>query len=176
MKVDFFLNLIANSRIFMFRFLKRPPMKKTLLLSGLLILLVACKKEAKAEAPKVVTIKEPVLHECYSGALNKDTVALSIFRQGSQVTTGQLQYRFFEKDKSAGTVVGQIKGDTLFAAYSFSSEGSNSTREVAFLKKGDSYVEGYGEVKDDGHGNVTFKDTKQLHFDGKMTLLKVECQ
>jgi len=150
-------------------------MKRIVLLLGILVF-VSCKKEVKAQKPKVVTVKEPIVEECFRGISGKDTVTLNIYRQGSQISDGKLQYRLFAKDKNEGTLVGQIKGDTLFAAYSFSSEGSNSTREVAFLKKGVNYVEGYGEVKDDGHGNVTFKDTRHLHFDGKMTLSKIPCQ
>ncbi|MFV7234199.1 hypothetical protein [Flavobacterium sp. ZB4R12] len=50
------------------------------------------------------------------------------------------------------------------------SEGIATVRQVAFLKKGDSYVEGYGDVVDDNKGKVTFKDTKQLKFDGNTVL------
>nr|WP_314895499.1 hypothetical protein [uncultured Flavobacterium sp.] len=56
------------------------------------------------------------------------------------------------------------------------SEGVFSVRQVAFLKKGDSYVEGYGDVVDDNKGKVTFKDTKQLKFEGNIVLSKVDCK
>ncbi len=149
-------------------------MKRAILVGIFLNVLFSCKKET-ATAPKVVVPTEPVIEECYRGFLNKDTFLLSIHRQGNEVRNGKLEYRFFEKDKSAGTLVGQIKGDTLFAAYSFVSEGKPATREVAFLKKGDTYTEGFGDVADDNHGNITFKDTKKLGFDGKVVLTKSKC-
>lgn len=52
------------------------------------------------------------------------------------------------------------------------SEGTTSVREVAFLKKRDSYDEGYGEVMDDIKGKGTFKDKKQLQFDGNVVSQK----
>jgi hypothetical protein len=36
---------------------------------------------------------------------------------------GNLCYRFFEKDKNDGTVIGKLQGDTLIADYTFMSEG-----------------------------------------------------
>jgi hypothetical protein len=56
------------------------------------------------------------------------------------------------------------------------SEGVSSIREVAFLKKGSTYVEGYGDVVDDNKGKVTFKDTKQLKFEGNIVLSKIDCK
>jgi hypothetical protein len=42
---------------------------------------------------------------------------MSLNIKGNQIASGKLSYKFFEKDKNEGTLVGEIKGDTLFADY-----------------------------------------------------------
>lgn len=154
-------------------------MKKVIALTIVFIsILVSCKKEkstALAPAEKKV-IDEPVSEECYRAIVKKDTISMSLTIKGNQLASGKLSYNFFEKDKSFGTLVGKVKGDTLFADYAFMSEGLATLRQVAFLKKGNTYIEGYGEVVDDSKGKVIFKDPKQLKFEGNIVLSKVDCQ
>jgi hypothetical protein len=151
-------------------------MKKLLLLT-ILISAFACKKEEKSIVPpQPVAVEAPLLHECYQGILGKDTVTMNLELRGNEVTSGQLHYNFFEKDDNQGELTGLIVGDTLKAAYTFMSEGAATVREVAFLKKGKNYLEGYGEVLDDNHGNVSFKDAKKLRFDSKLVLKKTYCK
>jgi hypothetical protein len=52
------------------------------------------------------------------------------------------------------------------------SEGISSVRQVVFLKKGNTYIEGYGDVVEEASGKVVFKDRKQLQFDGKSILYR----
>ena len=141
---------------------------------------VSCKKEKETEetpiAPEEIVVEETVSEECYSAIIKKDTISMSLKVKGNLIASGKLSYKFFEKDKNEGTLVGEIKGDTLFAEYTFMSEGVSSIREVAFLKKGNTYVEGYGDVVDDNKGKATFKDTKQLKFEGNIVLSKVDCK
>ncbi|MFV8375434.1 hypothetical protein [Flavobacterium sp. LB1P71] len=156
-------------------------MKKVIVLGIVFMsLLVSCKKEReKKEAPaelEKIVIEEPVSEECYRTILKKDTISMTLNIKGDQLTSGKLSYNFYEKDKSFGTLVGIIKGDTLFADYAFMSESIATVRQVAFLKKGNTYVEGFGDVVDDNKGKVTFKDAKQLKFDGNIVLSKVECK
>ncbi|MFE3866720.1 hypothetical protein ACFX5E_01370 [Flavobacterium sp. LS2P90] len=147
-----------------------------------LSVLVSCKKEKEKEVEirpdesKNIVIEEPVSGECYSGSIKKDTILINLTIKGNQVTKGKLSYKFYEKDTNEGTMVGELRGDTLIADYTFMSEGVSSIRQVAFLKMGNTYVEGYGDVVDDNKGKVTFKDTKQLKFDGKTVLSKVDCR
>lgn len=151
-------------------------MKKVLAFTFLL-LMFACKTEPKPIVPpKPVAVEAPVLHECYQGVLGKDTITMNLELRGNEVTSGQLHYNFFEKDDSQGELTGLIVGDTLKAAYTFMSEGAATVREVAFIKKGKNYIEGYGEVIDDNQGNVSFKDTKKLKFDSKIVLAKTYCK
>ena len=88
--------------------------------------------------------------------------------------TGELVYRLYEKDRNQGSLAGQLKGDTLLAEYRFQSEGSQSVRQVAFLKKGDAYLEGFGEVEE-REGKTVFKDVSTLCFTDMMVLRKEDC-
>ena len=154
-------------------------MKKVILLGLILMsVFISCKKENEEVSipSEKIVVKESVSEECYRAILKKDTISLSLNLKNGQLSSGNLSYDFYEKDKNTGTIVGEIKGDTLYADYTFVSEGTSSVREVAFLKKGNTYVEGFGDVIDDNKGQVIFKDRKQLKFDGNVVLSKVACQ
>lgn len=128
------------------------------------------------DASEKIVVEKPVSDKCYSGTIKKDTMLMNLTIKGNQVTKGKLSYKFYEKDKNEGILVGELRGDTLIADYTFMSEGISSVRQVAFLKKENMYVEGYGDVVDDNKGKVTFKDAKRLKFDGKTVLAKVDCK
>jgi hypothetical protein len=155
---------------------------KKVIVSGLVFMsvLVSCKKEKQVEtipdALEKIVVEEAVSDECYSASIKKDTILMNLTIKGNEVTNGKLSYKFYEKDQNEGTLVGKLRGDTLIADYTFMSEGVSSVRQVAFLKKGNTYVEGYGDVVDDNKGKVTFKDIKQLKFEGKTVLSKVDCK
>ena len=148
-------------------------MKKITLFLFLGAAFVSCKKESLEKTPAVVA-EIPAIEECYKGILKEDTIVMTLVLKDRQVIDGQLNYHFFEKDKSEGTLKGQIKGDTHHANYTFMSEGKESVREVAFLKEGDAYIEGYGELKESGR-KMIFKNPGQLKFDSKTILSKAEC-
>ncbi len=88
--------------------------------------------------------------------------------------TGNLSYNFYEKDDNTGTLRGEMRGDTLLADYTFQSEGTESVRQVAFLKKGDGFVEGYGDAEDRA-GKMVFKNTAALDFGSGTAFTKVPC-
>jgi hypothetical protein len=155
-------------------------MKKVIIASVVLTsFFVSCKNEKAQEkipvVDKEVVIEETVSEECYLGILKKDTFSMSLNIIGNQVSSGKLSYKFFEKDKNEGTLIGEMKGDTLLADYTFMSEGISSVRQIAFLKKGDTYTEGYGDIEET-NGKAIFKNTQQLKFDGKTVLTKVDCK
>jgi hypothetical protein len=156
-------------------------MKKVILLGVVFMtVFVSCKKEMETEespaTSEKIVVEKPESQECYRAILKKDTISLTLNKKNGQLSSGNLIYNFYEKDKSEGTLAGELRGDTLIADYTFMSEGVSSVRQVAFLKKGDSYVEGFGDVVDDNKGKVTFKDKKQLKFDGNVVLSKVDCK
>jgi hypothetical protein len=156
-------------------------MKKVILLPIIFMsIFISCKKDTEKEEPLVasekIVIEETKHQECYRAILKKDTVSLTLNIKNGQLSSGNLNYNFYEKDKNEGTLVGELKGDTLYADYTFMSEGTSSVREVVFLKKDDSYIEGFGDVVDDNKGKVTFKGKKKLQFDGSIVLSKVDCK
>lgn len=91
------------------------------------------------------------------------------------VASGELLYNFFEKDKSNGTFDGILKGDTLIADYTFSSEGQLSVRQVAFLLKDSIAAEGYGEMEQSGD-KQTFTNEDSLDFSRGLRMRAVPCK
>lgn len=116
---------------------------------------------------------EPV-YSCFVYTSAKDTVNLHLKTSGD-IVTGDLAYNYFEKDKNTGTIQGNIKGDTIFAAYKFMSEGRESIRDVAFLKTGNDFVEGYGDAEEK-NGKMIFKNTSNLNFNSKLILKNIACK
>ena len=142
------------------------------------MLFVACKKE-NAEKNSTIIPENNVAdvklaNECYQAITGKDTISLTVDRTETEKISGQLSYKFFEKDRSEGTIKGVIMGDTLLADYTFKSEGVLSVRQVVFLKKGNGYTEGYGSIIEK-NGNTKFQSDQNLKFDGKIILSKIDC-
>lgn len=146
-------------------------MKRIAAISALVIAIGCKKNEEKPELP--ASLPQSPASECFMWTSGKDTIRLSYVPSDLNVT-GKLDYQFYEKDQSSGTISGTFIGDTLFVDYKFKSEGMSSVREAAFLKKGDSLIPGTGAVE--------FKDNREqivnphtLTFDPKGALLKTSC-
>ena len=160
-------------------------MKKVLTLIAVLSLLVfaSCKKEATTiepvqitpSPPKEAELVEPAGDQCYAWRLNGSIIEMSFNVNSHQEVNGKLSYNLVGKDKNEGTLIGNMKGDTLIADYTFNSEGVSSVREVAFLQKDGTFIEGYGDVVT-ANDKVSFKDKSKLKFDAKNTLVKVDCK
>lgn len=149
---------------------------KILLATVVLSVLFSCKK---AEEPVVEDNPKPEVQEveakeCYEYVQGNDTIQATLLVQ-SQTVSGDLVYKIFEKDKNVGTIVGTLQGDTLIADYTFNSEGKESVRQVAFLRKNKSLVEGYGD-SEEKEGKMVFKDTKTLNFSSNMVLNEIPCK
>ena len=135
--------------------------------------LFSCTNTSQKKTPGNTGIATKTAY-CYSYVNNKDSVTMNIDINDNTVT-GELEYRLYEKDSNTGTIQGIIKGDTLFAEYSFISEGISSVREVAFLKKGNNWVEGFGDVEEN-NGKMIFKDISALQFNSNIVLAEVPCK
>jgi hypothetical protein len=141
-----------------------------LLFIGSLGLLAAC-HEQSTQATQEPTA--PTGPQCFAHTSATDTVRLTL--QTIQPTvTGQLAYRYFEKDRNTGTISGTMHGDTLLADYTFQSEGTTSVRQVAFLRRDIGFIEGFGPVAE-RQGKTVFTQPRTLTFDAKYTLLPVAC-
>ncbi len=159
-------------------------MKKYLLIFVAIvsIAIISCKNETEKEEPEVVSPEEADIMEsdvnapeiaCYRYVSKKDTVLLQMEKMSDDVA-GTLSYNYFEKDKNEGTFEGIMVGDTLFADYTFGSEGTVSVREVMFVKKGNKLVEGYGEVEE-VEGKTKFKSKTKFTFNNAMPLEEINC-
>ncbi|MBC7923899.1 MAG: hypothetical protein H7Z75_22725 [Ferruginibacter sp.] len=145
-------------------------------------LLASCDKNTRQTSePPVATTPTQVpattnpapATSCYRYLSGKDSVTLRITTTGNAVK-GELRYTFFEKDKNTGTLEGQVKGDTIFADYTFLSEGTESVREVAFLREGNDLVEGYGAAKE-VNNKMVFENRSALNFKNNTLYKKVDC-
>jgi hypothetical protein len=130
------------------------------------MMVIACNK--KREKEEVVT--EAAEQLCYIYFKNMDTVKMTIAIQDKNVS-GELMYKLFEKDRNYGQLKGTLSGDTIIAAYAFASEDIKSVREVAFLKKGASLVEGFATMDSTG---TRFSSHRDLTFSG-IELQKTAC-
>ena len=109
---------------------------------------------------------------CYTYNSNGNNIGFEITETGNSIL-GNLDYHLSGKDSNTGKFKGNLNGDKLFGTYTFTSEGNESTREVAFLVKGDQLIEGYGELGKDG---TTFKNRDEVSYTSSMPLTKGECQ
>lgn len=138
-------------------------MKSTFLVACMAFALVQCKvKDSKVKLDK----------GCYVYNSNGSSISFEITETGDSII-GNLDYRLSGKDGNTGHFKGKLVGDKLIGAYTFMSEGSESTREVAFLVKGDQLIEGYGELVNDGS---TFKNKDAVSYTSTMPLIKSDCQ
>lgn len=122
----------------------------------------------KNETPKVGE------KECYNYIVNGDTIILTLKWLDTSRFTGSMVYRLKEKDGNIGTLEGKRRDSILLADYRFSSEGTTSTREIAFKQIADYIVEGFGDVSPDSSG-FKFTSPDSLIFDLNRKLHRVNC-
>ncbi|MBK0369130.1 hypothetical protein [Flavobacterium agrisoli] len=157
-------------------------MKTIYLLSNIIlfaIIVSSCKKDEKDNLVVPPTAVEAPMEtkkiECYQAVVEQDTILLTLDVNSVNDFNGELTYSYYQKDKSFGTLLGNVRGDTIFADYTFQSEGKTSVREMAFLKKDPTtYVEGYGDIIETNEKTV-FKDKKAIKFDGNIIYKKINC-
>lgn len=155
-------------------------MKNNLLVFVLMLLSVlSCKKKEEVtpglpETTPAVAENDVFYEDCYVYYSGGDKILLQFTKNGNKVT-GALDYALAEKDANVGTFKGFMKGDTILADYTFTSEGKNSVREIAFLFEDNQFLEGSGEVTVKGD-TVRFADKGKLQFNTTMPLQKTDCK
>ncbi|TKC07156.1 hypothetical protein [Pedobacter frigoris] len=158
----------------------------TLLIALIAFFIISCNNENRSPAVSDTTemIAEdttftatiPVIKkntECYQFVKNKDTVSMTLNIEGEELT-GDLNYKWFEKDRNSCTFAGELKGDTIIAEYLFDAEGMRSVRDVVFIRKDGKLYEGFGHTTEKV-GKVVFTDRSQLKFGDAVVLSKVPC-
>ncbi len=150
-------------------------MKKSIFLFlALPLLLIGCKKADDVVVfGKKVTVQPATVNNdgCYSYEKDGTAISLKIETTGEDVS-GDMNYAIAEKDKNTGVIKGEWKNNILLLDYTFQSEGTESTRQVAFELKNGQLIEGYGEMNEDG---TKFKDPSELEFTSTMPLSKTDC-
>ena len=101
------------------------------------------------------------LRGCFMGSLKQDRYYLNILTQEGFNVTGKITIKNSQKDSSNGTFTGTFDGTILTGMYTFSSEGTQSIRELFFKAKGDSILQGFGPVEENGN---TAKFVRQLNI------------
>lgn len=139
----------------------------------------ACQNNRTTDGSKTDKLTDSTINEnpeqfCYSYIKNRDTATLNFMNIGD-VTTGELTYKIWEKDSNKGIIEGGMKGDTLLLEYTFDAEGSESSREVVFLKKGNQLLQGTGEMIKK-NGRMMFKDISKLKFGESIIFEKIDCK
>ena len=149
-------------------------MKNTSIIALSLIVFASCNTEKKQESTTKTQVKTTQTETCYQHTKDSSTIKLNVTINDNMIT-GNLTYDYYQKDKSKGTIKGQLKSDTLFADYTFMSEGVESVREVVFIKTANGWIEGYGEI-DDKEGKVVFKNRNKITFDNNVVLKETACK
>ena len=145
----------------------------SLVAAGLGLLALAACHEQSTQATQEPTAAAATGPQCYAHTSATDTIRLTL--QTTQPTvTGQLTYHYYEKDRNQGTISGTMHGDTLLADYTFQSEGTTSVRQVAFVRRGSGFIEGYGDIAE-RNGKTVFEKPHALQFDAKNLLSPVAC-
>lgn len=148
-------------------------MKKLVLLIFTLVTVVSCKNNTKTENQSVTetTQKSTLETGCYVYKSDGNNIKMEITEVNKNVT-GNLNISYAEKDANQGKFVGTLNGDKLIGTYTFNSEGRKSSREIAFLVKGNQLIEGFGDLNEDG---TKFKDVNTIKYTSTMPLTKVDC-
>ncbi|MDI1318002.1 hypothetical protein [Flavobacterium sp.] len=134
-----------------------------------------CKKDTKE---KVVVIEKPISVQCYTAVYEKDTLDLKINTLKEGKITGTMEMALFNFPKKVGELTGEVRGDTLFASYTFTQDGNKDKtfkNPMAFLKRGNELILGNGEIETT-MGASYFVKGKPIDFDQvKYKFTAVEC-
>jgi len=156
--------------------------KLPLIIAITILFMASCQSDSK----KYTTVDSSIMSEhredyktpdeCFTfDDNNGNNGDLLIYGTGSNRVLGKLSYRLSGKDKNYGAFYGYMKGDTIIVDYKFQSEGVYAHREVAWIRKGDQLLEGYGDVYEK-NGDVKFKDVSKLTFGKSIIFNKTVCK
>lgn len=135
----------------------------------------SCKKDT---TEKVVVVEEPSSVECYKAVYEKDTLDLKINTLKEGKISGTMEMRIFNLPKKVGELTGEVRGDTIFASYTFTQDANKDKtfkNPMAFLKRGSELILGNGEIETT-MGASYFVKGKPIDFDNvKYKFTAVDC-
>ena len=150
-----------------------------LVLGWIFLFAIGCTQSSRDEQGGQIFVEENTgtadALSCFLYANGRDTVYLALDSWIGDKITGELRYDFFERDGNIGFIEGRISGDTLFADYTFLSEGLVSVREVGFFLGEDQIIEGYGDVEE-VDGRMVFWHKDSLDFSNGLVMPKIPCE
>ena len=112
--------------------------------------LQSCKNDKSEKTLEVKQVKDATSTECYQAIYEQDTLNLKLLTFKDGEINGNMEMAIANMPKKVGEIVGEFKGDTLFASYTFI-QGSNKEKTfknpMAFLKRGDQLILGNGQIQ-----------------------------
>ncbi|MCL6462351.1 MAG: hypothetical protein I4O51_10855 [Flavobacterium micromati] len=114
------------------------------------IVFTSCKNKEAEKTPTVTQVGEPISVACYKAIYEKDTLNLKIntFKNGE--VTGDMVMAIDNMPVKTGEIVGEFKGDTLFASYTFIQgdyKEKTLKNPMAFLKRDNQLILGNGQIQ-----------------------------
>lgn len=144
-----------------------------LLLGGTIFVASGCKYFQSKPIEVIVPLTDG--EYCFLSAVNKDTTRISLNVKGDKVE-GTKEWMPFEKDGGYGTIKGTRSGNVINVTFAYTIEGSKQSEPNRYMVNGDKMTEAKAELDDPKfNGNMTFKDTTKITFEGGNVLLKVPC-
>lgn len=155
-------------------------MKRTIaILTTSLFILGSCqKKEEKNETIVEETTIEKVTEDtpekdmCFLEVVSKDTIMLSITRDGDNIS-GVYKSIPYEKDKKTNVFKGTINGNTVTAVGTVSAEGVTNQEEIIFTLDDKQASIKFGEMIEGDDGVYRYKNVNNT---SPMAVSKVECK
>ncbi len=112
-------------------------------------------------------------NKCYRLSTNGDTVSISISHSQDQVK-GSMEISSQGGENNTAFLIGDFVGDTLIWNVWMESDGEVSKSQVAFLRKENSLIQGFGEMNF-VNGVFQFKNRKAIEFMPSMQLKRIFC-
>ena len=112
--------------------------------------LQSCKNDKSEKTLEVNDVKDATSTQCYQAIYEQDTLNLKLLTFKNGEINGNMEMAIDNMPKKVGEIVGEFKGDTLFASYTFI-QGTNKEKTfknpMAFLKRGDQLILGNGQIQ-----------------------------
>lgn len=116
--------------------------------------------------------------QCYIAIDGSDTAYLNLNSRADGTISGKLLIDFLDKPNNDGTLVGEFRGDTLFADYTFTT-GENKTvykNPLAFLNDSSKMILGVGTIET-YLGRSYFAKGKPIDFEkGRFRFASLDCK
>jgi len=113
------------------------------------------------------------LNGCYEMTIKQDTASLILSMKDS-IVTGKLVYDWSQKDGNVGTLKGVLRGDLIFAEYTFESEGTTSVQEIIFRLEDSLLQQAVGDLAQKDN-KIVYKNPQDLDFNTMPPYMKIPC-